>query len=723
MIPLYFPLQSRTMSFAVPWLRRVVTDSHFFFALKVLLAMASMLLPGWWLGEVPAAVTLCLGAMAAALSEADHRPSRRLLTLVLSLLCFFVAITGVTLGMAHPLILGPVLVLATFVLILIGAWGQSVGALGYGTLLISLYAMQGHVDSPSFWYQPLMLTAGAAWYGLLSWLILLAWPYKPVHEQLAGCCFALSRYLLEKSRFFDSPEELHRGLRHQLAQLNIQLVNALEITKQMLNRRLKGPVQDPELARLLALYLLIQRIHERAASSHYSYRQLHRDLDRADLLAGYQILLAELGEACHRLGYSILTHNPFHPGKRIAWELSALKDQLDYSHHQRHYSAELMSPLRFLTRNMDHVHRALLQAETLTADHAATLEDNRPSELARPRPQPFFTRLKALLNPNAILFRHGVRMSACFALGFGLINALDIAQGYWILLTILFVCKPSFSATRQRLTERTLGTLAGILVGIPLLLLFPSLESRLVILVLCCFLFFTQVRQRYSLAVCFVTLFVLLAFELQGGRQDPVLLPRLLDTLAGSIIAFVAVWFIWPDWQRRHLPRLLADALDANAAYLAAIGKPVSRAEEEDQAYRIARKQAHLADNQLAQAWQNIRVEPLSRHWLNPFFEIAYRNHALLSYLSTLGAHRQPDQLLPQTIVSGLCERLRASARALRSGSPLPEPPPLPLPPARQDEWHILTRQILGNMAMLINDLHQLAGGVRDQHGQAPAPE
>ncbi|WP_445398123.1 YccS family putative transporter [Zobellella sp. An-6] len=703
------------MSPAIIWLRRVFTDSHFFFALKVLLAMSSLLLPGWWLGQVPAAVTLALGAMAGALSEVDQDPKGRLRHLLLSLLCFFAAISGVSWLIDSPWLFGPLLVFTTFALVLLGAWGPTAGSLGFGTLLVSLYAMQGHADSPSFWYQPLLLTLGAAWYGLLSWLVLLAWPYKQVHEQLAQCYFALSRYLLEKSRFFDSPQEEHQQLRHGLAQLNIQLVNALEVTKQMLNRRIQGrDRQDAELGRLLALYLLVQEMHERAASSHYSYRQLNQDLDQADVLAGYQTLLVELGEACYRLGYAILTHNAYRHGKRIAWELSALQDQLDYSHLKRHYPRTLLSPMKFLTRNMEHLHRALLRAEALT--RRQTPPEAAPVELARPPRQPFWPKLKALLHPNSILFRHGVRLSLCFALGYSLIATLELERGYWILLTILFVCQPSFSATRKRLAQRTLGTIGGLLAGIPLLYLFPSAGAQIAILLLCNFIFFTQVKVYYSWAVGFVTLFVLLAFNLQGSGQEPVFLPRLLDTLAGCALAFVAVWFIWPDWQRRHLPRLMADAMAANAAYLAAIARQFEQGRNDELDYRLPRKQAHLADNQLALAWQNIRVEPVPKHWLNLCFDIAYRNHALLSYLSTLGAHRMHSLVLADTPVPELVARLEAAAKALQSDEELPAYTPLPVAAAdSDDEWVILTRQLLGHITLLVNDLYQLARGFREQ--------
>ncbi|WP_116472877.1 YccS family putative transporter [Zobellella maritima] len=705
------------MSSLLPWLRRLFTDSHFFFALKVLLALSCLLFFGWLADEIQIAVTLALGAMAAALSEVDQAPWGRFRHLLVSLGSFFIATILVNLFIDQPLIFGPLLIAGTFMLILIGAAGASARALGFGTLLVSLYAMQGHLHSPHFWYQPLLLTAGAVWYGLISWLVLLAWPYKQVHEQLAQCYFALSRYLLEKARFFDAPEQEHQQLRHQLAQLNIQLVTALDNTKQMLNRRLQGSEpQDEELSRLLALYLLVMDMHERATSSHYSYQQLKVELEQSQVVAGYQTAQCELGEACYRLGYAILTHSRYRHDKRLAWVLSALGDQLAYSHLQRHYPRSLLSPMKFLARNMRHLHQALLRAERLTQPHHPAVLDYSSDaiELARPEQPPFWDRLKTLLHPNAILFRHSVRISLCFALGYGLITSLGLEQGYWILLTILFVCQPSFSATRQRLVQRTLGTLGGILVAMPLLTFFPSVGAQLIIMLLSIFVFFTQVRTHYSWAVCFMTLFVLLAFSLLAGSEEQVFLPRLLDTLAGCLLAFIAVWFIWPDWQQRYLPRLMADAMDANADYLAAIIDQFAHGRNEQLNYRIARKRAHQADNQLALTWQNIRVEPVPRHWLNLCFDIAYRNHTLLSYLSTLGSHRKHADVLQDAQV--LVERLQAAAQALRNGRELAAfTPLLQTPDATDDEWEILTQQLLGNITQLVNDLYLLSRGFQQQ--------
>lgn len=716
-------------------LKSLVTNSHIFLALKVAFAMGSLLLAGWWLDQVSIAVTLTLGVMAGALSEVDQSPKKRLMHLLVSLCCFFIAITLVTLLIDQPWLFGPLLVLGTLVLMLMAAWGNTKGNLGFGILLVSLYAMQGHVDSPSFWYQPLLLTLGAAWYGLWSWLILVIWPYKQVHEQLAQCYFALARYLIEKSRFFDSSPEQHQALRHQLAQVNIEVVSALEHSKRMLNRRLKGDSTSIELSRLLALYLLVQEMHERAASSHYSYQQLNQDLRQHPVLVGYQVLLIELGESCKKLGYAILSHRPLLQNKRISWELSALQNQIDYSHLKQQYSASLVSSMRYLGRNLAHLHQALLRGETLT--QAKSVLSDLPIELAQVPRQAFWPKLKALLHPDALLFRHCIRLCVCFALGYGVICYFELTRGYWILLTILFVCQPSFSATRLRLVQRTLGTLGGIVVAVPLLAIFPDLAAQLVILLLSAVIFFTQVKVNYSWAVGFVTLFVLLAFNLQGGASQLIWQPRLLDTLLGCALAFMAVWYIWPDWQQRYLPRLMADAMDANAHYLAAIAKQFSEGRREDLDYRLPRKQAHLADNQLALAWQHIRVEPVAKYWLSVCFDIAYRNHALLSYISALGAHRsQSLRLLPAQIqqVHYLVQQLQASAQVLRSSHLAPLSKTLALatsnlgsdpqsaPLTEQQEWQYLSQQLLAQIGGLVDDLYELAENFPHAHTATDAP-
>ncbi|CAM3314314.1 putative efflux transport protein (PET family) (fragment) [Xenorhabdus nematophila ATCC 19061] len=88
-------------------------------------------------------------------------------------------------------------------------------------------------------------------------------------------------------------------------------------------------------------------------------------------------------------------------------------------------------------------------------------------------------RMSSNLTPRSALFRHAIRMTALLCTGYAIIQLFDLQRGYWILLTSLFVCQPNYSATRHRLALRVIGTLAGILLGLPILYFVPSVEGQL----------------------------------------------------------------------------------------------------------------------------------------------------------------------------------------------------------------------------------------------------
>lgn len=179
-------------------------------------------------------------------------------------------------------------------------------------------------------------------------------------------------------------------------------------------------------------------------------------------------------------------------------------------------------------------------------------------------------RLQRNMSPESALFRHAVRMSLVLCAGYAFIQFTGLQHGYWILLTSLFVCQPNYNATRHRLALRIIGTLVGVAIGLPVLLLVPSVEGQLLLIVLTGVLFFAFRNVQYAHATMFITLLVLLCFNLLGEGFE-VALPRIIDTLIGCAIAWAAVSFIWPDWKFRNLPRVLDRAMNANCRYLDAI--------------------------------------------------------------------------------------------------------------------------------------------------------
>ncbi len=102
-------------------------------------------------------------------------------------------------------------------------------------------------------------------------------------------------------------------------------------------------------------------------------------------------------------------------------------------------------------------------------------------------------------------------MSILLCTGYIIIQLFDMERGYWILLTSLFVCQPNYSATKRRLALRIIGTIVGILIGLPLLNLIPSMEGQLTLIVISgllflCFAVVNMPKQHYlsHFSFCFV---------------------------------------------------------------------------------------------------------------------------------------------------------------------------------------------------------------------------
>jgi uncharacterized membrane protein YccC len=110
----------------------------------------------------------------------------------------------------------------------------------------------------------------------------------------------------------------------------------------------------------------------------------------------------------------------------------------------------------------------------------------------------------------------------------------------------VFVCQPSYGATRRKLGQRIIGTAIGLTAGWILfdLITTPVLQSMCA--VLAGVVFFVNRTTRYTLSTAAITVMILFCFN-QVGDGYGVFLPRLLDTLLGSLIAGLAVFLFLPD--------------------------------------------------------------------------------------------------------------------------------------------------------------------------------
>ena len=655
-------------------MRRLWALDKFSYSVRVFIALTGSMALCWYQDEMTLLIPLFLGIIASALAETDDSWQGRLNALAVTLVCFSIAALSVELLFPYPWIFAIALALASFGLTMLGALGERYGAIASATLILSVYTMIG-VDQrggavTDFWHEPLLLVAGAAWYGALSVLWQALFSNQPVQQSLARLFRELGRYLKLKSSLFEPIRQLDvEARRLELAQQNGRVVAALNAAKEIILHRVGNGRPGSKVSRYLKLYFLAQDIHERASSSHYPYNALTEAFFHSDVLFRCQRLLRQQGKACQTLAESIQLRQPFIYDDSFAQALGDLNASLEHLRIQSNPAWRgLLRSLRALAANLSTLDRLLGDASNPDALADATdsnLLDRAPRNLKE-----MWTRLRTQLTPTSLLFRHALRLSLALTVGYATLHAIHASQGYWIILTTLFVCQPSYGATRRKLGQRIIGTAIGLTVAWALFDLFPNPVVQSMFAIAAGLVFFINRTTRYTLATAAITLMVLFCFN-QVGDGYGLFLPRLFDTLLGSLIAGLAVFLFLPDWQGRRLNKVLANTLTCNSIYLRQIMQQYAAGKSDDLAYRLARRNAHNADAALSTTLANMLMEPGHfRKEADVGFRFLVLSHTLLSYLSGLGAHR--DTPLPaevrEHLIDGAGKTLAASIDEIATG-------------------------------------------------------
>lgn len=666
----------------LPMLRRLISDSNLHVGLRVMFIMVLVFIvpqPAF-MGELFAqsaldiSISLCLGVMAAAIVENDDNHIGRRKFLLAILACFFIASSSVELLMPYPVLFGGGLLISSFVFMMLGTLGVNYSKVGFGAILIAIYTMVGYREEITWFEQPILLTLGTLSYGLFSIVWNYYHPNRSLREQLAQLFFTLSRYQRQKASLFNEVEghsqQALYEIRQQLAIHNIAIMARLQQSQNVIQSRLDICIKQDELQHLNHLYIVAEQIHERISASQYLYSQLENSFGKSQILEGYHQLLLEISENCYQLGLAIGDNKTYQCSRRLNWTIKALADQLQLLQEKmqdNHMHREAMLALQAIYDNIKGIEALLSGLQRATPPPVITLN----SDIGLIKTS-FFKRLFAACSAHNNTFKHAVRISISLLLAFITQYLLQLENGFWLPLTVLFVCQPSFSETRKRLIQRILGTLVGVLLGYPIMLFIDAITLQVLFMIASAFFFFNYLRTNYALAVTFITIFVMSVANLLDGSGIAILPDRIIQTLLGGVLSVLAISFIFPDWQFQRFPLLVTNLLNYCNRYFNLIATQYQYGRSENLNYRITRLHTFQADASLTSAWQSMLFEPTSKQQLHrEVYALVNRCDALVSYIAALASHRhkmeQPEE------DAALQRLMNATARqiALAYGAPV----------------------------------------------------
>ena len=608
--------------------------------ISVLIAATSV----WYIDMPALAMPFVLGIIAGGLVDLDNRLTGRLKNIVITVILFTIASLSaqLTLGTGWPFIAA--MTAMTFFFTLLGAVGQRYRTFAFGSLAVATYTSLTYTPETFWLTNPLMILLGTVLYSTCTLVFQMMFPHRPVQERVADAYESLGDYFDAKADFFDPDEAAWLGNRQiDLAMRNTGVIAAFNQCRAALFYRMRGQHRHPRTARMLRYYFTAQDIHERISSAHVDYRELADKLKNTDLIFRIHRLLEMQGQACRNVAGALRSGKDYHYSKRLGRAMEGCRQSLQWF-SDGHPDSHEVHNIRQLLNNLSSVDHQLKQLEH--SDNNAALEgESDVTRIAAVESQNglkhVWQSVKSQLNLESTVFRHAVRLSLVVAVACGVVEILNLNLGYWILLTALFVCQPNYSATKSRVHQRIAGTILGVVVGSLVPYFTPSVETKLWIVIACTTLFFMSRSYKYSFSTFFITIQALTSFSLAGLDVYAAMPWRIIDTIIGSVMAWAAVSYLWPDWRYLTLDRTAALAVSGNGAYLDKILEQLQHGGSDDVSYRTVRRQAHERITALSSTLSDMSSEPDKYgDQLSDGFNLLKTNYALTGYISALGAYR-----------------------------------------------------------------------------------
>ncbi|MDH2998165.1 hypothetical protein A1D22_09780 [Pasteurellaceae bacterium LFhippo2] len=626
-------------------------------ALPIFFAANIAALSIWLLGISEHTMPLILGIIAAGLSDLDNRLTGRLKNIFFTLIAFAISSLSSQLALSYGWIFIPLITVITFTVIMLGAIGQRYSTIAFGTLLVAVYTTLSYTPESTWYGNTLLILAGTLLYGVVAVLVYLCFPNRTVQENMAQYFEALSHYLQVKADFFDPDDTEHLPQKQfDLAKANIAVMNTVDKARVSLFYRLRGQHRHLRTQKMLRYYFTGQDIWERASSSHSQYTELFEKLENSDLVFRFQRILELQAMACQQVAYALRHNEQYQHSNRGEKVLQGLNRSLQY--HQQ-LEIKQLHKLQSIAENLRNIEGQLAQLTDENIQPEISKKSVKTARLIAENVSGFRNMLQAIRSQchlGSQLFRHAVRLSIVVFLCSLIVEVFAMEQGYWILLTAVLVCQPNYSATKKRLIQRVIGTILGVIVGLSFNYLSPTLVAQLGIIVASSSLFFFFRTNNYSFSTFFITIQVLVSFDVVGFDSDSAMLPRIIDTLIGAGLAWFAVSYLWPDWKYLNLHNSLKSTLASNATYLRHIIAQLQFGYRDQLSYRVARRSAQNAVAALSTVVSNMTGEPNKYKSALEFAPtLLGLSYTLMSYISALGAHRaESNQLHHQIDFSAL---------------------------------------------------------------------
>lgn len=538
----------------------------------------------------------------------------------------------------------PVLVLLMFGFSMISVFGFRASLISFSGLFAVVLSLANVSAENSVLERAFYIGCGGVWYLVLTALLHHLLRRRETEALLAETFDLTADYLEKRMSLLDVDSAQHEELQKELFDIQTSLNEKHETIRELVITRRRNFGRSGNVRKKLLIFIELVDILELGMANPVNFQKM-RELfeerqDQLDLVKEWnQLMVQRLREISQvfkkqkKFQQNLLLTEK----KEEVW--SAFKDFENVVELPKEQQTLLV--LRNLLLFKDKQYHRILSIERLLLDRERRIDrEIKPKETEK-----FLTTqeydLKTLLDNidlKSPIFRHSLRLTITMVVGFVLGKVFEFQNAYWILLTILVIMRPGYALTKDRSKQRLYGTLIGGGVAVSIVLLVQNQIVFAVLAVISLVLAFSMIQKNYKTAAAFITLNVVFVYSLLRPDVLEVIQYRVVDTLVGAGLAFLANKFLWPTWEYTGIKDYILASIKANEEFLEEIESLYEHKNKPGASYRLARKKAFLAIGDLNAAFQRMAQEPKSGELdLGQVFSLVALNQEFLASSASLG--------------------------------------------------------------------------------------
>ncbi|PXY40749.1 FUSC family protein [Flavobacterium cheongpyeongense] len=628
---------------------KFTNSTSFLNATKVTIASVVPVLILNFLGYFEIGFTIALGAFYTYPSDIPSTLNHKIKGLIVA--SFIVSGVNLLVNLAYPYpyLFYPFLGFLLFICSMISVYGQRATLVSFSALIsISLSFGHLHQGWEALAYSGSIFIGGIL-YLIVSLIFHFVQPYKYIELEIAEGIKLTAKYLKLRGDLW-SPEANRKTIIEKQLGIQVELNEIHEDLRKVLigNQSSTATSQN---RKMLLVFITLVEIQELALYTSFDHSKIHEKFAKhPDVIRTYQNVAYKLASTLKKLSKNVHNIAVYVDKNDLKNELEALEFAIfDYEKTLgKETAAEgvlmLTNMLKYAKNQVGKI--KIIQRALSLAMQSYKLKDQ-DKELEKfltPQYYPLRTLIENLSFSSSI-FRHSVRLTITILIGFVIGKFLPFQNVYWILLTIIVIMRPGYGLTKERSYNRIFGTLLGGLLAFGIVSLVQNHIVLSIFSIICMLLGISFTQINYKISATFVTMYVVFIYGILVPNVVEVIQFRILDSLAGAILAFLANQFLWPAWEFLNTPIHIESSIRANRDYLKEIADFYNKKGDVPTSYKLARKHAFVEIGNFMTSFQRMVQEPKSKQKTLPLVnKLVVLNHSVLSALASLSTYIQTNQ-------------------------------------------------------------------------------